>query len=138
MTNIIQRIEIDAGHRLLKHEGKCRNLHGHRYVFEVELTAPRLDHVGRVLDFSEVKRVLGGWLDENWDHGYLHELEDPIGKLAAAEGLKSYVLPFPPTAENMSEYFYGVASSLLSGFPVTVVGVTVHETPNCRAVHRGE
>jgi 6-pyruvoyltetrahydropterin/6-carboxytetrahydropterin synthase len=49
---VIRRIEIDAGHRLLKHEGKCRNLHGHRYVFEVEAQSKQLDSVGRGIDFS--------------------------------------------------------------------------------------
>ena len=62
MVRITRRLEIDSGHRLMKHEGKCRNYHGHRYVFEATVEGPGLDEVGRIVDFSVIKERLGGWL----------------------------------------------------------------------------
>lgn len=137
MNTIIQRIEIDAGHRLLEHEGKCRNVHGHRYVFEVVLQSRDLDQVGRVVDFGEVKRIIGGWLDANWDHGFIYQAGDPIGMAVEREGSKCYRVKFPPTAENLAAYFLGIctrgAVSIVLPPGVKVVGMKVWETPNCRA-----
>lgn len=141
MHTIIQRIEIDAGHRLLKHEGKCRNVHGHRYVFEVTLQASGLDEVGRVVDFGDVKRIIGGWLDENWDHGFIYQEGDPIGPFLLAAGSKAYSVPFAPTAEMLSRYFFEhvcrgeLAAKLPAG--VRVVLVRLYETPNASALAGG-
>ena len=55
MIEITRRLEFDAGHRVLGHEGKCKNLHGHRYSAEITVTAPDLDGLGRVIDFGVIK-----------------------------------------------------------------------------------
>lgn len=133
MNTIITRIEIDAGHRLLKHEGKCKNVHGHRYVFEIEVQAPALDDVGRVLDFGEVKRILGGWLDKNWDHGFVAQVGDPIIPFLLEHQQKLYVMDQAPTAENMVAHFYNIAAGLLT-YPLQVSRVRLYETPNGSAV----
>lgn len=130
---ITRRLEIDAGHRLMKHESKCRNVHGHRYIVEVSCTATQLDEVGRILDFSVVKTVFGGWLDTHWDHGFIAQQGDPIIDWLDANKMKVYELGEPPTAENMSKYLFRKARQLLEPHGVTVVGIRVHETPNCVA-----
>jgi 6-pyruvoyltetrahydropterin/6-carboxytetrahydropterin synthase len=132
MVTITRRLEIDAGHRLLEHEGKCKNYHGHRYVFEVTVTAPELDSVGRVIDFSVVKEGFGGWLDKYWDHGMILESEDPLFIVLDRMGMKCFALPTPPTAENLAGYAYGVAQMTLPKM-ITVVRMRVYETPNCWA-----
>lgn len=138
MPTIVQRLEFDAGHRLLKHEGKCANVHGHRYVCEVEIQAPGLDNVGRVLDFGEVKRVLGGWLDREWDHGFIAQEGDPIIFFLVQHNQKHDVLPVPPTAENMVDTLAAVFQKELHKlpFPLSVESVQLWETPGCRAVWR--
>lgn len=135
-ANIVQRLEIDAGHRLMGHEGKCRNAHGHRYVFEVECSAVDLDHLGRVIDFSVVKQVLGGWLDAHWDHGFLYQEGDPLGTFLLRDGQKCEALPAPPTAENIAMRFLAKARDLMSDYGITVVEVVLWETLNCRAKAR--
>lgn len=158
---ITRRLEIDAGHRLLGHEGKCRNYHGHRYVFDVTVEAPTLDTVGRVVDFSVVKEKVGGWLDRYWDHGMILQVGDPLidalhalappaalittdatnraddaALVIACSDPKFYVLPDPPTAENLAAVLYEQASFLLrtdTGGNLRVVKVVCHETPNCAA-----
>jgi len=124
-------LEFDAGHRLLGHESKCRNVHGHRYRLELSVAAPRLDTVGRVIDFSVVKRLVGGWIDEHWDHGYLARIEDPVLHTAADAGLKVWVMAVEPTAENMVSILVAQAQELLEPHDIEVVRARLWETPNC-------
>lgn len=137
MKTITRRLEIDAGHRLKGHESKCRNVHGHRYVFLITVGAEHLDDVGRVIDFGLVKKLCGDWLDDNWDHGFIYQLGDDVGALIASQDSKTYMMKQPPTAENMSTLFHEVATELLRPHGVRVVNVRLFETPNCYADSRG-
>jgi 6-pyruvoyltetrahydropterin/6-carboxytetrahydropterin synthase len=130
-AQITRRLEFDYGHRLLNHEGKCRNVHGHRGVVELTCEAAELDAVGRVIDFGVVKAVVGGWLDDKLDHGYIGQAEDPILEAARKAGSKVYSVSFPPTAEHLARYLFDVASNLLGGsYQIRVVRVRLYETPN--------
>jgi 6-pyruvoyltetrahydropterin/6-carboxytetrahydropterin synthase len=80
MPRITRRMEFDAGHRILGHESKCAHLHGHRYVVHLTVETPTLDNLGRVVDFSVIKTIVGGWLDEHWDHNMLLNSDDPLLK----------------------------------------------------------
>jgi 6-pyruvoyltetrahydropterin/6-carboxytetrahydropterin synthase len=96
MITITRRFEFDAAHRVLGHEGKCRFLHGHRYVAEVTVSAEdeltgkvgssSLDSLGCVVDFSVVKEKVGKWIDDNWDHNLLINPYDPIALAIMEEG----------------------------------------------------
>lgn len=134
MITITRRLEIDAGHRLMNHESKCRSAHGHRYMFDVEVSAPELDEVGRVIDFGVIKTVLGGWLDDNWDHAFIYEEGDPVGVWLEDNGQKRFMVGGPPTAENLAQLFLVTARSLLSPVQITVLSVRLWETPNCSAL----
>ena len=133
MNNITRKLEIDAGHRLLNHEGKCANYHGHRYVFEIGCSAPHLDGVGRVLDFSIVKERVGAWLDAHWDHGMILQEGDPlVATLSAMRPAPKFcTVSYPPTAENLVKHLARVAQDLLP--EVLVESVRCYETPNCWA-----
>lgn len=137
MNTCTRRLEIDAAHRLLNHEGKCRNYHGHRYVFDITVTADALDDVGRIIDFGVVKQLVGGWLDEKWDHGIILQQGDPMLAWLDTCGItpapKHFVLVLPPTAENLARYMYQVATSLLLPMGVRVINVRCWETPGCWA-----
>jgi 6-pyruvoyltetrahydropterin/6-carboxytetrahydropterin synthase len=142
--SIARIIEFDAGHRLWKHESKCANMHGHRYRIEVHVSADELDSVGRVIDFSVIKEVLGGWIDKNWDHGFLYSCEDDdcsrifgssyIGPGSSELG-KYYVMPYNPTAENIGFYLLDeiIPDLFVEYGGVGINKLVVHETPNCRA-----
>lgn len=139
MTSVIRRLEFDAGHRLPGHEGKCRNVHGHRYAVEVECTADMLDVVGRVVDFGVVKQLLGGWIDDNLDHAFMADFHDHgLVTWLQDNGQRFYVFApgCPPTAENLAALLLDRARSLLAAHGVDVVSVRVWETPNCSAVAR--
>ncbi len=135
---IMRKFGIDAGHRLWKHEGKCKHLHGHRYDFRVWFTAEDLDDIGRVIDFNEVKNKVGGWLESNWDHGTILNEKDPITWLWKGEkellyGQKFFLLPCNPSAENLASYLLKIANELMNGTNIKIPKVGVFETPNCYA-----
>lgn len=132
---------IDVGHRVMRHESKCANVHGHRYGIEVTCSAPSLDEVGRVIDFSWVKEIVGEWLDDNLDHGFAHHPDDPIGEMLRLKGQKVYSMPSEygePTAENLAKLVGVTAGELLASKGITVTFVRVYETPNCWADWRLE
>lgn len=133
--SITRQLSFCAGHRLLGHEGKCAFFHGHNYKVDVEV-APRdggavLDAVGRIVDFSVIKRRLLGWIDEHWDHGFIVWAEDAngIAALELVEPRKTFLLPANPTAENMARYLLEVvAPEVLGDLPVVVRRIVVWET----------
>ena len=138
--SITRLLEFDAGHRVMNHEAKCATAHGHRYKVEVEATAPDLDQIGRVIDFSVLKEKIGSWLDYHWDHNFI-VFEKDTETLAALRMMprrkEPWVAAWNPTAENMAVYLLKtVCPMVLEGTDVTVIKVTVHETPNCKAEAR--
>ena len=137
MITCTRLLEFDAAHRVVNHESKCATIHGHRYKVEVTATAPDLDKIGRVIDFSVLKATIGTWLDENWDHNAILSIED-VETVLALRGLPRkkdpWVASWNPTAENMAAYLLRTkCPELLSGTDVTVVRIKVWETPNCYA-----
>jgi len=136
MRNCTRRLEWDAAHRVMEHESKCKNLHGHRYTAEVTCESADLDPLGRVVDFSIVKSVVGRFIDEAWDHGTIANGDDErLLALCRESGWKHYSLPsgVNPTAENLAQHLFSIASRLLNGTLVRVVHVRIYETPNCWA-----
>jgi 6-pyruvoyltetrahydropterin/6-carboxytetrahydropterin synthase len=131
-----RRVEFDAGHRVYGHESKCSHAHGHRYSVEITAEAD-LDSVGRVIDFSVLKVVIGGWIDANWDHGFICWDQDPIQNLikqvpdTKGGPQKLFLLPYNPTAENMARYLLeSVCPALLGPTGVRVTRIRLYETPN--------
>lgn len=134
MTNCTRKIEFDAAHRILQHEGKCKLLHGHRYVLEITVKAEKLDKLGRVIDFGVVKRVLGKWVDNNWDHNAIFHKDDKIlgDVIEKTTGQKIYYLENNPTAENMAEHlFKEIFPKLLEEYDIVLDKIKLYETPNC-------
>jgi len=129
--------EIDAGHRVCGHRGKCKHLHGHRYRVQFVCEAEQLDQLGMVIDFAVIKERLCHWLDRAWDHRLLLWCHDPLIETlrdADPDGVVS--VPFNPTAENMAQHLVeAVGPKALDGSGVTLVACTVHETPNCAATY---
>ncbi|MFW5872193.1 MAG: 6-pyruvoyl trahydropterin synthase family protein, partial [bacterium] len=69
MESCVRKIHFCYGHRVVKHENKCANLHGHNGVVWIHATPTKQkDQVGRIIDFSVLKQKVGGWIDEHWDH----------------------------------------------------------------------
>lgn len=130
-----RRLHFCAGHRVVGHEGKCRNLHGHNYVILIEAESSELDHLGRVVDFGVLKARIGEWLETHWDHACLISNEDhELRSFCESQETRHFVMPCQTTAENIALYLLQeVAPRELSGTGVTVTSVRVWETENCFA-----
>lgn len=126
-----------SGHRLLNHEGGCRYVHGHNYRAELTATAIALDDVGRVIDFGELKRIIGGWIDQHWDHAFLLSTDDVAGAelLRELEGREAYRIKVNPTAENIARTLLEIGRSLLDDADsgIMLKRVRVWETDTCYA-----
>ncbi len=131
----VRRIQFCSGHRVLGHESKCANAHGHNYVAFVHAEAAELDNIGRVIDFSVLKEKLGGWINEFWDHTFLVAYND--FKLLNVKGILEankpvFVCNFNPTAENMARHLLtGVCPILFADDKIEVTKIVLWETENC-------
>jgi 6-pyruvoyltetrahydropterin/6-carboxytetrahydropterin synthase len=134
MYVVTRELRFCYGHRLLDYAGKCRHLHGHNGRAVISLAAPTLDHLGMVCDFSHIKRVVGGWIDEHLDHKMLLHKNDPALPFLEQQGEPLFVMDVNPTAENIARLIYDYAAS--QGFPV--VQVQLWETDDSHATYRGE
>jgi 6-pyruvoyltetrahydropterin/6-carboxytetrahydropterin synthase len=136
---IMRQVKFCAGHRLLGHEGRCANLHGHNYIAQIFVTSSETDQLGRVVDFAVINRLFKGWIDEHWDHGVLlwDEDQEAIKALTRMEKRRVFCLPYNPTAENIARYLLTeVAPMLISridGYDVHVSKVVVWETEDSAA-----
>lgn len=129
-----RRFQFCAGHRVHKHESKCNNMHGHNYVMVVYAEAPELDALGRVIDFSEIKRIIGEWIDIHWDHGFMvyNEDKEVLNALSTIPRQKIYIMTDNPTAENMGRYLIDVVFPyLFKGTGIEITKLILWETENC-------
>src|SRR6516164_720189 len=120
MHTICRKFTFDAAHRVLNHTGKCKYIHGHRYVAEVYCYAAKLDAMGMVVDFGLVKDRVGWWIDNNLDHNVILHPLDPLTTRALFDpilfGKEPFVMPdlLPqPTAENIAQVIYTACTKLL-------------------------
>lgn len=125
---------FDAAHFLTDYDGKCENLHGHRWRVVAWLEQEKLRASGQekdmVMDFSSFKHALRD-LTEELDHMFIVEegsLADSTIAALESETFKLFVVPWRTTSENLARYFFDRLED--SGFPVACV--EVDETPdNC-------
>lgn len=131
MFRVSREIKFCYGHRLLDYDGKCRFLHGHNGTAVITIQAPKLDRLGMVLDFSEIKNVVSAWIDENLDHRMILHEKDPILPVLLEMKEPVHVIDRNPTAENIARIIYEFAKG--RGFPVAEV--RLWETDSCYATY---
>jgi 6-pyruvoyltetrahydropterin/6-carboxytetrahydropterin synthase len=114
-----------AGHALREYKGKCENVHGHNYKVQITVEGERLNRIGLLVDFVELKRVVREVVDR-LDHQFINDLE-----------------PFTvinPSAENMAKYFYDEVSKKMDGSsgeaPTRIAQIKIWETDTSIAVYR--
>ena len=131
MYSVTKRIEFCYGHRLLDYEGVCRHPHGHNGVAEIEIHTGALDSRNMVVDFSEIRRIVKGWIDQELDHKMILRRDDPLVKAMQDLGEPIYLLDSNPTAERIARLIFEVSRD--HGLPVT--RVTLWETPTSWATY---
>ena len=125
MYLVTKRIDFCYGHRLLDYDGICKHPHGHNAIVEVDVRTDRLDERNMVADFSDIKRIVKGWIDSELDHKMILRRDDPLVTLLQGLGEPMYLVDSNPTVERIARLIYDVSRE--QGLPV--FRVTVWETP---------
>lgn len=132
MYQLTTHASFDSAHFLSGYEGKCRNLHGHRWKLEVTVSSEELVREGQIrgmiVDFGELKKDVKNLADE-FDHCLIIEkgtLKEKTMEVLTEEEFKIIQVDFCPTAENFARYFYERMQK--AGYKVSLV--KVYETPN--------
>jgi 6-pyruvoyltetrahydropterin/6-carboxytetrahydropterin synthase len=133
MYSVTKRIEFCYGHRLLDYDGICKHPHGHNAMAEIEVRTGSLDTRNMVCDFSDIKRVVKGWIDTHIDHQMVLRYDDPLVEPLRALGEPMFLVQSNPTVEHIAKVIFDYTRS--QGFPV--VRVTVWETPTSFASYMG-
>jgi 6-pyruvoyltetrahydropterin/6-carboxytetrahydropterin synthase len=113
--------DFDAAHALRGYQGKCENLHGHRFKVAVTIRARQLNDIGLAYDFTILKKQLAE-ITAKFDHTSLNDTP-PFDKIN-------------PSSENIATTVYNQMKSSLSGAPVSLLKVEVWESPTSRAEYR--
>ena len=107
--------EFEAAHYIKNYPGKCARLHGHNWIVEAIVRGEKLNELGILVDFKDLKSALNSVLDE-LDHQYLNELEIFADK--------------NPTAENLAqEIFNRLSTSKIFDGAAKLAAVKVYESP---------
>ena len=129
---------FDAAHFLKGHAGACSNIHGHRWRVVARVSCDMLQEAGSsramVMDFSDFRNILKE-LTDRFDHTLIYEkgsLKDTTVHVLRDEGFTLTEIPFRPTSECFSRYFY----EKLQARHLPVHEVTVFETPGSSCTFR--
>jgi 6-pyruvoyltetrahydropterin/6-carboxytetrahydropterin synthase len=111
---------FSAAHALRGYKGRCERLHGHNWKVRLSVGGKKLDPLGMVVDFTELRALLDVLLSR-LDHHFLNE-----------------VPPFDtvnPTAENIAAHlFRGMKAALKTKrIPAKITGVEVWESEGSSA-----
>ncbi len=123
MYEIIVEQWFEAAHFLRGYQGKCENVHGHRYIIKVRLKAKQLNDIGLVYDFTDIKAHLREILGR-FDHHLLNDIT-PFDQIN-------------PSAENISKTIYDELKKKLIGEPVNISAVEAWENPQQGIVYTAD
>ena len=140
MATVTRIFEFDAAHRVMNEKVKCFNLHGHRFKVEATFEYGSKGALGYAIDFKEIKRIVGAWIDEKLDHAcILNPNDEQLIMLCRNYNWRLYIMgmgtfgDINPSAENLaSELFYTIRQLFAEdNCGVRLVKIRLYETPNC-------
>lgn len=120
MYEISIRTHFSAAHQLVGHQGACANFHGHNWEIEIFLKGPKLDSIGILVDFKEVKEAVQQAL-HGLDHANLNQ--HPVFRSQN------------PTSEHIARFLYEELSRCLNSDRCRISKVRVSESPNSSATY---
>jgi 6-pyruvoyltetrahydropterin/6-carboxytetrahydropterin synthase len=120
MFDLTIESQFSAAHQLRGYKGKCEALHGHNWRVQVTVSSEKLDDLGMVLDFHELKGITNEVL-ASLDHSFLND-----------------VFPFTeinPSSENMAKWIYESIRKKILKINCTISSVTVWENETSSATY---
>jgi 6-pyruvoyltetrahydropterin/6-carboxytetrahydropterin synthase len=117
---VTKRLNVEYGHRVPNHKSKCRSLHGHRGVIEVDIVGPLVEECngvsdsGMVRDFADIKRAMEMNFNALFDHKTILKSDDDI--LAKLAGGVDYVRPVPFRTIEQGDTLNRAISSIKTHF----------------------
>ena len=114
--------QFAAAHQLRNFKGKCERLHGHNWKVEVILEGEKLNNLGLLIDFKEVKEATNKIL-EKLDHSFLNEFPQFKDQ--------------NPSSENIAAYIFENLSNRLNNNQIKVTKVTAWESNSASASYTG-
>jgi 6-pyruvoyltetrahydropterin/6-carboxytetrahydropterin synthase len=118
MFELTVKGEFSSAHFLRDYNGKCRNLHGHTWKVAVTIKGAKLNKIGVMADFVELKSHLHGLMDR-LDHKCLNDLK--------------FFKAHNPTTENIARFIYAEYGKLVR--PLKMVRVQVWESDRADVVY---
>jgi 6-pyruvoyltetrahydropterin/6-carboxytetrahydropterin synthase len=113
MIQVTKEFSFEMAHALEGHDGACSRIHGHSYRLWVTVTGePSTDAAspkqGMVVDFGDLKRIVGEEIVARFDHAFVvrrtAENSALVDAMAAHyEGVR--VVDWQPTSENLVGHF---------------------------------
>ena len=116
---VFKQFSFDSAHFLpnVPEGHKCKEIHGHTYRMVVHIEGNLDEHLGWVMDFSEMKKVISPIVD-SIDHKLLNNIP----------GLEN------PTCEMIAVWLW---NKIKPAIP-SLVKIELHETPTSGAVYEGK
>lgn len=150
-VSITKEFSWDMAHLLAGHEGLCKNLHGHTYKMQIEVTRKTEDVImteincqGMVIDFKDLKQLVIDKIVEPLDHAFMYwvnspePLEHEIAEILIKNKRKVASVNYRPTSEEMAMNFFDTLSQQFLPLNLELRAVKVWETPTSFAEVKGE
>lgn len=118
MFELSIKTHFSAAHRLVGYAGACANPHGHNWEVEVFVRGPRLNALGMLMDFKDIKKAVRAAMDEV-DHCDLNQFPAFVRE--------------NPTSENLARFLHQRLAGMLDSNALKVHRITVCETPGTSA-----
>ena len=120
MYDLMIESQFSSAHQLRGYKGKCEALHGHNWRVQVTVSSDKLDDIGIVIDFHELKKISCEVIS-SLDHSFLNE-----------------VFPFTeinPSSENIARWIYDSIKKKLDPDQCNISSVTVWENETASATY---
>jgi 6-pyruvoyltetrahydropterin/6-carboxytetrahydropterin synthase len=112
--------QFSAAHQLRGYKGKCESLHGHNWRIQITVSSDKLNDLGMVIDFHELKAKAAEVMT-TLDHSFLND-----------------VFPFTeinPSSENIAKWIYESMKKKIEKEECNISSVTVWENETSSATY---
>ena len=120
MYELMIETDFSAAHQLRGYKGKCEDLHGHNWKVQIIVSSDKLNDIGIVVDFNELKEMSREVISQ-LDHSFLND-----------------IFPFTeinPSSENIARWIYDSIRKKVQNKNCTVSSVTVWENDSASATY---